>query len=378
MGALSPPHPTDQVLRAHGLGTLDPGASSSVDSHLSGCPDCRRRASSFSGEGSLDRPGGAASGAGAADGALPPELAELPGYAVVRELGRGGMGVVYLAENTLMGRMEVLKVVRGHLVERPGVLDRFLREIRSAARLQHPNIVAAHAAMRVGAGVVLAMEYVAGEDLAELVKSRGPLPVANACFFTSQAALGLQHAHERGMVHRDIKPANLMLAREGRRATVKVLDFGLAKATSEGQLDSGLTREGQMLGTPDFIAPEQIVDAQRADIRADIYSLGCTLYYLLSGGAPFRATSLYELLQAHHSTDAPSLTLARPDVPAELAALVARMMAKDPARRFQTPGEVAQALATFYKPAAGSPPSSTPTSTAGISPAGRPGELGGR
>ena len=130
---------------------------------------------------------------------------------------------------------------------------------------------------------------------------------------------------------------------------IKVLDFGLAKVKSEGAVDGGLTHEGQMLGTPDYVAPEQISDARRADIRADIYSLGCTLYYLLTGGPPFQATSLYELLQAHHSMDAMPLNLARPEVPVELAALVARMMAKEPERRFQTPGDVAQSLPPFFK-----------------------------
>ena len=145
------------------------------------------------------------------------------------------------------------------------------------------------------------MEYVEGLDLARMVKAKGPLPVAHACNFVHQAALGLQHAHEQGMVHRDIKPGNLMLSRDRDRAVVKVLDFGLAKAEREtgttrpvgpdrrirGQ--PALTATGQMLGTPDYIAPEQIPDAQAADIRADIYSLGCTLYYLLTGGPPFRA-----------------------------------------------------------------------------------------
>ena len=193
------------------------------------------------------------------------------------------------------------------------------------------------------------MEYVEGYDLAKMVKAKGPLPVAHACYFIHQAALGLQHAHEHGMVHRDIKPANLILAREGKKAIVKVLDFGLAKVTSEGQTDSGLTREGQMLGTPDYIAPEQIRDAQSADIRADIYSLGCTLYYLLTGGPPFRGDSLWDLYQAHFSMDAGPLNLVRPEVPVELAALVAKMMAKEPARRFQEPREVAEALKPFFK-----------------------------
>ena len=269
------------------------------------------------------------------------------------------MGVVYLAKNRLMGRLEVLKVVGRHLVERPGVLDRFLREIQSAAKLQHANIVTAYSAMRLGQSLVLAMEYVEGLDLAKMVKTKGPLPVAHACYFIHQAALGLQHAHERGMVHRDIKPANLILARDGKKAIVKVLDFGLAKVTSEGQTDSSLTREGQMLGTPDYIAPEQIRDAQSADIRADIYSLGCTFYYLLTGGPPFRGEHLWDVYQAHFSMDAGPLNLVRPEVPVELAAVVAKMMAKEPGRRFQTPGEVARALTPFFKPAASQPPGSS-------------------
>ena len=155
--------------------------------------------------------------------------------------------------------------------------------------------------------------------------------------------------HEEGLVHRDIKPGNLMLSHKGDKALVKVLDFGLAKVTREERVDGGLTSEGQALGTPDFIAPEQIVDAPSADIRADIYSLGATLYYLLTGHPPFQANSLYDMYQAHMSRNADPLNLVRPEVPAELAALVAKMMAKDPARRFQTPGEVAEALMPFFK-----------------------------
>jgi serine/threonine protein kinase len=139
---------------------------------------------------------------------------------------------------------------------------------------------------------VLAMQYVEGLDLARLVAARGPLPVAQACNYVHQAAKGLQHAHDHGMVHRDIKPSNLMLARDGDRAVIKVLDFGLAKVRSESPTDGTLTHDGQMLGTPHFIAPEQISNARGADIRADIYSLGCTLYYLLTGGPPFQGASL--------------------------------------------------------------------------------------
>jgi formylglycine-generating enzyme required for sulfatase activity len=377
-------HPSDQTLRAYGLGKLDDVSSGSVSQHLESCPDCQRRVAEVSSDDFLGRLRGAnaapamsatnpsqvgdsnaESGPAAAVApppadTMPPGLADHPDYEVIRELGRGGMGVVYLVRNKLMGRLEVLKVVGGHLVERPGVRDRFLREVQSAAKLQHKNIVAAYSAMRFGESIVLAMEYIDGDDLAKAVKSSGPLPVTNACYFIYQVALGLQHAHERGMVHRDIKPANLILARDGKKAIVKVLDFGLAKVTSEGQqADSGLTREGQMLGTPDYIAPEQIRDAQSADIRADIYSLGCTFYYLLTGKPPFHGEHLWDVYQAHFSMDAAPLNLVRPEVPIEVAALVAKMMAKEPGRRFQTPAEVAQALKPFCKPAAAQPPGSS-------------------
>jgi hypothetical protein len=243
----------------------------------------------------------------------------------------------------------VLKVMGRHVIEKPGVMERFLREIRAVARLRHANIVTAYTAFRLGDCIVFAMEYVDGYDLSKLVKSKGPLSVAHATNFVYQAALGLQHAHEEGMVHRDIKPGNLMLSRKADRALIKVLDFGLAKASREGTVDTALTREGQMLGTPDYIAPEQTLDPQKADIRADIYSLGCTLYYLLKGGPPFQGSSLYEVLQAHHSTEATALDRVRGDVPAALAAVVAKMMAKEPTARFQTPAEAARALAPFFK-----------------------------
>jgi serine/threonine protein kinase/WD40 repeat protein len=375
MDAASSTHPTRQTLRSFALGKLDVASAKSVNKHLRSCQTCRRRmaemsandfpdqardsypqaASQASGHfvSSLTSPPPKEAGPGPQSrrltAPLPPGLAGHPDYEVIRELGHGGMGVVYLARNTLMDRLEVLKVVGSHLMNRREVVDRFLGEIRNAAQLEHPNIVTAYAVLRLGESIAFSMEYVEGVDLAELVKTSGRLSVINACHFIHQAALGLQHAHERGMVHRDIKPNNLMLTRQANRALIKVLDFGLAKVTSERGLDSGLTHEGQMLGTPDFIAPEQTVNARDADVRADIYSLGCTLYYLLTGGPPFTARSLYELLQAHHSMDAMPLNLARPEVPVEVAAIVAKMMAKEPDRRFQTPAEVARGLAPFFK-----------------------------
>ncbi|HEY7326738.1 MAG TPA: serine/threonine-protein kinase [Gemmataceae bacterium] len=280
---------------------------------------------------------------------VPPELAANQQYEILRELGRGGMGVVYLARNKLMDRLEVLKVINKALLNHPGAVERFLREIRSAAKLSHANVVAAYSAVQQGELLAFAMEYVEGQDLANVVKSQGPLPVAHACFYIQQAALGLQHAFEKGMIHRDIKPQNLILAREGKKRTVKVLDFGLAKATREKTDDTGLTGEGKMLGTPDYVAPEQTLDAAKADIRADIYSLGCTLYYLLAGRPPFNANSLGAILLAHQTQEAKPLNSVRAEVPAELAAVVAKMMAKSPASRHQTPIEVVQVLTPFVK-----------------------------
>jgi serine/threonine protein kinase/formylglycine-generating enzyme required for sulfatase activity len=373
MGATAAVHPADPILQAYGLGKLDDVSSASVSQHLERCDSCQQRVAEVSSDEFLGRiqQAEAVPDKGASEWApsarsstegtsgpdvppppadtLPPELVDHADWEIIRELGRGGMGVVYLAKNRLMGRMEVLKVVGRHLIERPGVFERFRREIQSAARLQHTNIVTAYTAVRLGSSLVFAMEYVDGLDLARIVKTKGPLPIAHAAYFTHQVALGLQHAHDRGMVHRDIKPANLILARDGKKSIVKVLDFGLAKVTSEGQTDSDLTREGQMVGTPDYIAPEQIRDAKSADIRADIYSLGCTLYYLLTGSPPFRREHLFDVYKDHESTVATPLNLLRPEVPVELAAVAAKMMAKEPARRFQTPAQVAQALVPFFK-----------------------------
>ena len=400
-------HPADPTLYAYGMGRLDRSSAEVVRHHVDSCPACRRRVAEVSRDELACRfrdaeiqpvspaPAGPfATGYSSVVGdphtsvspaacALAPELADYPNYHVLRELGHGGMGVVYLAENTLMGRREALKVVSRELMERRNVSERFLREIRNSAQLQHPNIVTAYSAMHAGDRIVLAMEYIEGSDLGKLVHDRGPLQVADACNFIHQAALGLQHAHERGMVHRDIKPTNLMLARTGNRAVIKILDFGLARVTQEVPTDGALTRQGQMLGTPDYIAPEQTLNARTADIRADIYSLGCTFYYLLTGAPPFPASSLYEILQAHQSVDAMPLNLVRPEVPMELAAVVAKMMAKEPSNRFQNPREVAQATKRFFKPTEASVPTSrskaprmTPTGTArgevATPPAGTP------
>jgi formylglycine-generating enzyme required for sulfatase activity/serine/threonine protein kinase len=387
-------HPTRKVLSSFGLGKLDEGSAAVVNKHLERCPDCRSQVAEMSADSFLGRvreaqipplakpgqsrtssktPGqpGAKHSAPPPSTTLPPELADHPDYEIKRELGRGGMGVVYLAYNTLMRRDEVLKVMGREILERPEALDRFRREIRAVAKLRHPNIVTAYHATRLGENIVFAMEFVDGLDLSKMVKAKGALPVAHACNFIYQAALGLQHAHEEGLVHRDIKPGNLMLSRKGNKSTIKILDFGLAKASRDQRFDGALTNEGQALGTPDFIAPEQIVNAPNVDIRADIYGLGGTLYYLLTGRPPFQANSLYDIYQAHMSRDADLLNLIRPEVPVELAALVAKMMAKEPNRRFQTPGEVAQTLTMFFKTGA-SRPSGSSADVSGINRPGSP------
>ena len=359
----SAPHPSDAQLAGYGLGTLDDGRAATVHDHLVSCAACRRRVAATPADNFVGRLRAAASPDGTPEPSkalsgfeptstppavdVPPELASLTQYTGLRELGRGGMGVVYLAWNALMEREEVLKVVHRPTGEHSRAADRFLQEIRAAAKLRHPHVVAAYDAKRIGDLLVLSMEYVPGEDLAKLCRRTGPVPTPLAAWYAYQAALGLQHAHECGMVHRDVKPGNLILGGEAGRPAVKVLDFGLAKATAGGPPDRDLTGTGQVLGTPGFIAPEQILDAAGADTRADVYSLGCTLYYLLSGGPPFRGGSQYEVLRHHLETDATPVNLVRPGVPAGLAAVVARMMAKDPADRYHDPAGVARALAPF-------------------------------
>ncbi len=294
---------------------------------------------------------------------------EVPGYEIRGELGRGGMGVVYLANKLLMKRLVVLKVVNKALLDaNPEMLDRFVREIEVAARLDHENVVKAYHAFWAGELLVFEMEYVEGEDLAKLVKRQGPLPVAHACHYVCQAAMGLQAAHLLGMVHRDIKPHNLILTRRGKRPVVKILDFGLAKAVRSEETATDLTGLG-MLGTPAFMAPEQAVDAARADIRADIYGLGCTLYYLLTGNPPFSGNSHFAVLKAHESEAAPSLTKLRPEAPAELEAIATKMLAKDPAKRYQQPIDVGRALAPIIKTAVQSPKEKPPVPAKEAGPA---------
>ena len=348
-------------------------------------------------------------------------------YVLLEKIGEGGMGQVYRAKQRNLDRVVALKVIRKECLDNPKVISRFQREIRAAGHLSHPNIVRAYDADQVGNTYYIAMEYIDGVDLARMVKDNGPLPVEQACDLIQQAALGLQHAHERGLVHRDIKPANLLVSKsqesaarsqgsgvrrvgsgvrklalggkvpsgardvsgvrkaitEGTAApaadaraaapdarslfsVLKILDLGLARweDPATGHANTHLTQMGSVMGTPDFISPEQARNSHTCDIRADLYSLGCTLYYMLAGRIPFLGGSFAEKLIKHQmdepdpiavvrhamlvnfharrgTTKIPCKLLAVPD---DVAAIVAKLMAKKPEDRFQTPDELAQAL----------------------------------
>jgi WD40 repeat protein/serine/threonine protein kinase len=269
------------------------------------------------------------------------------------------MGNVYEAEHTLMRRRVALKVINRNLLENPEALQRFQAEVRNAARLAHPNIVTAYDAEQVADLHLLVMEYVEGIDLARVVQKRGPLPVMEACRLALQTALGLQHAFEQKMIHRDIKPQNLMLTAKGQ---VKILDFGLARVRGERTPAAGLTKAGSFMGTPECVAPEQALDAHSADIRSDIYSLGCVLYYLLAGRLPFVEETEVKTVLAHIEKEPTPVHECRTEVPEALSAVVTRMMAKDAGQRYQTPAEVARALAPFsrVRQQKGSPPTTEP------------------
>jgi serine/threonine-protein kinase len=275
-------------------------------------------------------------------------------YILIERLGQGGMGEVFKARHSSLDRIVALKIIRRDLTAKAEAVRRFHREIQSVAKLSHPNIVMAFDANQVGEIHYLAMEFVEGTDLGRLVKAKGPMKVREACDAIRQGALGLQHAFERGLVHRDIKPTNLLRAAQG--GVVKLLDMGLARL-QEAEEDSNMngladhaasmqTQAGRILGTPDYIAPEQARNSHTVDIRADLYSLGCTFYYVLLGWPPFPGGASIEKLVRHQTETPKAVEQIRPEVPAVVGGIIRKLLAKRPEERYQSPGEVAAALAT--------------------------------
>jgi serine/threonine-protein kinase len=268
----------------------------------------------------------------------------LGNYKLLRLLGSGGMSSVFLAEHRHMHRQHAVKVLPKNRVDDSSYLDRFYLEARAAAALDHPNIVRAYDVASEGTTHFLVMDYVQGRDLQVMVKQDGPMPYQAAAEYIRQAAEGLAHAHEEGLIHRDIKPANLLLDNKG---VVKVLDMGLAQFTGENEASLTVAHGENVLGTADYLAPEQAVNSHNVDHRVDIYSLGCTLYFLLTGHPPFNEGPLTQRLLKHQTQEPPSILIDRPDAPKELLAICAKMMAKDPTKRFQKASEVSAVMAKW-------------------------------
>jgi len=270
----------------------------------------------------------------------------LGNYVILDKLGQGGMGIVLKAEHTKMHRLVALKVLPDGALVSPRANQRFLREVEAAARLEHSNIVTAFDAGEVNGKHFLAMQFVDGTNLSAIVKNKGPMPVEFAVRCIWQAAQGLAYAHQKGVIHRDIKPSNLILDSKG---TVKVLDLGLARLDS-CELDAGkanLTNPGQIMGTVDFIAPEQALSPKTADARSDIYSLGITLWYLLTGKAAYDGDSLTAKLLAHQQLPIPSLCAVCDEASSDLEFVFQKMVAKDPDERFTSMTDVLHALKEF-------------------------------
>lgn len=364
-------HPLRQDMEAYLLGTLPPEQAEPLALHLEQCSECSDTVADL--EAKADSvvadlrerpvedphaneaqfqqalavlrqlPVGSAAAASAALASraevLPCRLGE---YELLAWLGGGGMGDVYKARHVRLERIVAIKVLAGAWLGDKDAVARFHREMRAMGQLAHPNIVTAHDAGEYEGRHFLVMEYIEGEDLAKLVKRSGPLPVRQACEYLLQAARGLASAHGKGIIHRDIKPSNLIVDGTG---TIRILDLGLARfdATSAAMAD-GLTMVGQVMGTPAFMAPEQTQDTSLADARSDLYSLGCTLYYLLTGQALYSTGTAMYRLYAHRELPIPSLREACPEAPLELERILTRLVAKRPEERYADAGELVRAL----------------------------------
>lgn len=275
----------------------------------------------------------------------------LGSYRILSLLGRGSMGTVYLAEHTLMKRQVALKVLPFDHLEQPSFLDRFIREAQAGAMLDHPNIVRSFDVGKESDGTrdvyFLAMEYIRGRSLVDVVRQDGPLSFERAADYARQVAEGLAHAHEISLIHRDIKPGNLLV---DKNEVVRILDLGLAFFHTADQDESAsitMSNNDYLLGTADYISPEQALNSHDVDSRTDIYSLGCTLYFMLTGHPPFRHGTVPQRLMAHQTKLPPPISETRSDAPQHLTDIVERMLAKLPDDRFQSCRELANTLSTW-------------------------------
>jgi serine/threonine-protein kinase len=262
----------------------------------------------------------------------------LGSYTLLEPLGQGGMGSVFRARNWKLDKTVAVKIIRQEQKCDPKTVRRFFREIQALGRISHPNIVLAFDADYDGNQLYYAMEYIPGTDLGWKVREGGPLNLQAVAYFTAQIAHALQHIHEQGLVHRDIKPSNLLLAQN--ELSVKLLDLGLSRGDPTEVGQTQLTKIGTLIGTPDYIAPEQITDPHHVDIRADLYSLGCTIYYLLSGRAPFEDAQPVEKLYLHAKEEPEPIEKHRPDLPHEMRQIVRRLLNKKPKRRYSEPADL--------------------------------------
>jgi eukaryotic-like serine/threonine-protein kinase len=357
-------HPSDAELTDFALGSLDEHRSTTVESHIYHCRRCSKFVARVPGDefirelqnSGLPFSNGAnhsAHGDGHLSngflaghfsiGTVPSELRDHPRFEIKRLIAEGAMGRVYLAIDRYKETRVALKVLQPAFANDPLRIARFRQECEVASELQHDNVARVTHCECAGRSMILVLEYVEGHTLAQIVRSRGPLPVDEACDYICQTAAGLAGAARRGIVHRDIKPQNIML--ESQTQLIKIVDFGLGRFVEERRSGFQLTAHDEILGTLDFMSPEQAASSRDADIRSDIYSLGCTLYYLLAGAPPFRGESISELLRKHESERPIPIRVLRPEVPIAVASALDRMMEKDPKHRPQTPLDVLKSLA---------------------------------
>ncbi|HEV3143036.1 MAG TPA: protein kinase [Gemmataceae bacterium] len=345
--AATAPHPDVAQLRKFGLGQLPDAERRAIEEHIQSCDTCCQALQDIGSDTLVELARAALFTPFPATtllSELPAELIDHPRYRILEQLGQGGMGTVYKAQHKVMGRTVALKTINRRYTANAEAAERFRREVKAVAQLTHANLVTAHDAEEANGLHFLVMEFVEGISLDRYVRERGPLPVTRACWFIRQAALGLQYAHEKGMVHRDIKPQNLMVTRKGQ---LKILDFGLALLRDTESTSA--TSPSMFVGTPEYVAPEQARNSHFVDIRADLYALGCTFYYLLTGKPPFKGDSPFEVMAAHVEAEPEPITNVRADVPAEVVQIVERLMAKKPEDRFATPAELAAVLAPWVK-----------------------------